>query len=191
MVNTSNTKFSDVEVQLLEKGLKHALPSNNVQHAITHLVADLSMHVKVEGIAEQCTEAIQSVPMEPIPESTKRVIKSIGRKIKSEDLVVSKADKGNTVVIMQRAEYDNKICDFLNGNKATLVTGFNFSKFNANVRKAISESRFIIPPALKEALKVMNPIPPRLYGQPKIHKDGVPIRPIVSFISSPTYKLAK
>lgn len=37
----------------------------------------------------------------------------------------------------------------------------------------------------------MNPIPPRLYGQPKIHKAGVPIRPIVSFISSPTYKLAR
>lgn len=37
----------------------------------------------------------------------------------------------------------------------------------------------------------MNPIPPRLYGLPKVHKEGIPVRPIVSFISSPTYKLAK
>jgi hypothetical protein len=31
----------------------------------------------------------------------------------------------------------------------------------------------------------------RLYGLPKIHKDDVPIRPIVSNIAAPTYKLSK
>jgi hypothetical protein len=33
--------------------------------------------------------------------------------------------------------------------------------------------------------------PPRLYGLPKIHKPGVPLRPIVSTIGSPTYCLAQ
>ena len=33
--------------------------------------------------------------------------------------------------------------------------------------------------------------PPRLYGLPKIHKEGVPLRPIVSNIGAPTYQLAK
>ena len=33
--------------------------------------------------------------------------------------------------------------------------------------------------------------PPQLYGLPKIHKDGVPMRPIVSAIGSPSYNLAK
>ncbi|KAG8178608.1 hypothetical protein JTE90_014199 [Oedothorax gibbosus] len=32
---------------------------------------------------------------------------------------------------------------------------------------------------------------PRLYGLPKIHKDGIPLRPIVSAIGSPTYLLSK
>ena len=32
---------------------------------------------------------------------------------------------------------------------------------------------------------------PRFYGQPKIHNPGVPIRPIVSYSSSPLYKLNK
>ena len=32
---------------------------------------------------------------------------------------------------------------------------------------------------------------PRLYGLPKIHKPGIPLRPIVSFVYSPTYKVSR
>ena len=32
---------------------------------------------------------------------------------------------------------------------------------------------------------------PQLYGLPKVHKDGIPLRPIVSAIGSPTYSLSK
>ncbi|CAB4012864.1 Hypothetical predicted protein [Paramuricea clavata] len=32
---------------------------------------------------------------------------------------------------------------------------------------------------------------PKLYGLPKIHKENTPMRPIVSFCSSPTYELSK
>ena len=32
---------------------------------------------------------------------------------------------------------------------------------------------------------------PSIYGLPKIHKSGVPLKPIVSFYTSPTYHLSK
>ena len=32
---------------------------------------------------------------------------------------------------------------------------------------------------------------PLLYGLPKVHKPGTPLRPIVSFVNSPTYALSK
>ena len=31
---------------------------------------------------------------------------------------------------------------------------------------------------------------PSFYGQPKIHKAGIPLRPIVSFVNSPTYAIS-
>ena len=41
------------------------------------------------------------------------------------------------------------------------------------------------------ALKSLDGRAPRLYGLPKIHKQGVPLRPIVSFVESPTHSLSK
>ena len=32
---------------------------------------------------------------------------------------------------------------------------------------------------------------PRLYGLSKIHKPGIPLRPIVSFVNSPTYAISE
>lgn len=37
----------------------------------------------------------------------------------------------------------------------------------------------------------MNPRTPTLYGLIKIHKDSAPIRPVVSYVGCPAYKLAK
>ncbi|XP_026741900.1 uncharacterized protein LOC113503954 [Trichoplusia ni] len=40
-------------------------------------------------------------------------------------------------------------------------------------------------------LRPLNPTPPKIYGLPKIHKSNWPLRPIVSQIDAPTYKLSR
>lgn len=40
-------------------------------------------------------------------------------------------------------------------------------------------------------LMIYNAVAPELYYLPKIHKQGLPLRPIVSLISGVTYKLSK
>jgi hypothetical protein len=193
LVNLTDTVFDTAEKTLLEKGLKFALPPppHQRENTITSLVADLSMNVRVESMAEPCGETLSTVPVDTAAQPILRTIKTIKEKIESSNLVISKADKGNSVVVMERLVYDQKMLEFLTNNGGIVNNDFKFSKFNAEVRKVISGSEFIIPPSSKSSLKVMNPIPPRLYGLPKIHKEGIPIRPIVSFNSSPTYKLAK
>ena len=46
-------------------------------------------------------------------------------------------------------------------------------------------------PNLYSLLHSSNGMTPQMYGLPKIHKPDVPLRPIVSFYSSPTYLLSK
>ena len=43
---------------------------------------------------------------------------------------------------MQKDEYDGEIREFLGSNNAKLDLGSHFSKFNVEVRKSISESKF-------------------------------------------------
>lgn len=63
------------------------------------------------------------------------------------------------------------------------------SKVIKNVKKAIKESN--LDDNLKKRLYPEGEIMPRIYGAPKIHKAGVPLRPIVNTIGAPTYELAK
>ena len=57
------------------------------------------------------------------------------------------------------------------------------------MKKAIKLS--LLDDHTKKWLTPSFPIIPRIYGLPKIHKHGVPLRPIVNTTGSPTYDLEK
>ena len=44
---------------------------------------------------------------------------------------------------------------------------------------------------MAKIMTTYNGVTPRIYGIPKLHKIGIPLRPIVSNITAPTYKLSK
>lgn len=48
-----------------------------------------------------------------------------------------------------------------------------------------------LPEQVIKKLHPKAPVPPRLYGLPKVHKDGVPLQPIVSNIGAATYPTAQ
>ena len=53
------------------------------------------------------------------------------------------------------------------------------------------EKQNLIPRAVGMKLKPTSSTPPKIYGLPKLHTPDIPLRPIVSCITSPTYHLAK
>lgn len=62
-------------------------------------------------------------------------------------------------------------------------------KNNSLIKGWVDEN--MITSSTGKSLKINNSVPPKIYFLPKIHKTGVPLRPIVSNIGSPTYRLAK
>jgi hypothetical protein len=59
------------------------------------------------------------------------------------------------------------------------------------IKKELNKHKKVMPEALFHKLNPNNSVPPHIYGLPKIHKPGMPLRPIVSCIDSPCHKLAR
>ena len=108
----------------------------------------------------------------------------------NEDTVIVRAGKGNTAVIVDRVRYDRKITDMLQDAETytqlrtnpLAKTQKNLNAFISNLQK---ESKVTTGDVFK--LKSSDSIIPRLHGLLKVHKDAIPLRPIVSLIGSATY----
>ncbi|XP_048001897.1 uncharacterized protein LOC125238587 [Leguminivora glycinivorella] len=111
----------------------------------------------------------------------------------NEDILVLKADKGNATVVMDTAAYDGKIRHLLDDDLVYKPVSYNpTARVTRRIRAIIRDCREIFEEDVFNRLyKPKIVLPPKLYGLPKVHKTNVPLRPIVSQISSPTYDLAK
>ena len=121
-------------------------------------------------------------------------LRGLQRKCKEKELIITKADKGNTVVIMSRDMYINKMGVILSDSSKFLKvtdddTLSNLSKFQNFCRShrdkfgwSDKEYRDIYPTAADV---------PKLYGLPKIHQSGNSLRPILSMVGAFNHKFAK
>uniref|UniRef100_A0A1B0CA35 Putative reverse transcriptase n=1 Tax=Lutzomyia longipalpis TaxID=7200 RepID=A0A1B0CA35_LUTLO len=115
-------------------------------------------------------------------------------KEKGKEVVIINADKGNKTVIMRRSEYDDKmrmlVSDESTYKRSSRDPTSRVQTQNNTLVKMLTAKGYI-GEREKRALMCYSGVPPRLYGLPKVHKDNVPLRPVVSFIGSPNYGMAK
>lgn len=109
-------------------------------------------------------------------------------------ILISKADKGGKIVIMNATDYVSKVDTMLlDLNTYTPVPVIDLDRATSDIDHVLStlfRSNCINRSQIK-FLKTLTPKLPVLYGLPKIHKQNWPLRPIVSQIDSPAYKLNK
>lgn len=194
--NLTTTVLSNNELQLLEKGLKYNISDNVTNKSLETLAVDAELAViinkKDNVVKNLVAHEIQNIPTSCVPNHDKEIFKSLQKTIKDNDLIVSKADKGNAVVILTRNDYLDKVNDVISGNEFLHLPSDPTCKFAKEIRQSVENSDFIFPTTSnKQKILVMNPHAPKLYGLPKIHKHNIPIRPVVSYIGAPAYLLAK
>ena len=109
------------------------------------------------------------------------------------DIVFLPADKGNATVVLNKEDYNQKMNDLLKDASYKQMKSNPTTKVEKKVADALKEveSRGGLSSAQRKSLANNYSTPPQLYGLPKIHKNGMPFRPIASSIDSLTYRLAK
>jgi hypothetical protein len=79
-----------------------------------------------------------------IKKKEKRILNQIKEKLISNNAVILKADKGNSIVIIYQNIYHEKVMDFIDNNNFTNITGDLTKKFQKELRNNINECPHII-----------------------------------------------
>ena len=197
VVNLSKKKLNPNEEAVLRKGMNFAVTPGRipVEDIITGVEGGLQgltgsevdkARLKIAGVLTSAKP-----PPSNLPWSLRKALSDLK---KEEDIVILPADKGRSTVVMDKSEYQDKVDSLLGDRKFYKVlkkdpTPSTERDMNASLLKMKKEGT--IPEPLYHRLRSSGGHIPLLYGLPKIHKPGVPLRPIVSFVSSPTYALSK
>nr|VZI37250.1 unnamed protein product [Spirometra erinaceieuropaei] len=111
-----------------------------------------------------------------------------------EDLVIVPADKGRATVVLGRTDYLQKAKGLLEDRQFYVPCATNPLKAltrEINATLLALENSGATTPTDRRMARPQDTALARFYGLPKVHKDGAPLRPIVSLKETPTYGLAK
>ena len=109
------------------------------------------------------------------------------------NITIVSADKGRATVVMDKEDYSSTMMTVLEDGKYSTLKRDPTVKVENSITNTLKRLRNEghIDDKLCDFLTPRYSSPPQMYGLPKVHKEGTPMRPIVSTIGSPTYRLAK
>jgi hypothetical protein len=191
VVNLSEMPLEEAACSALSKGLNFAMAPASLP------VKDNLCGVKAIGtIPEEAAEEIRQEivrilkgshkPKDNLTGAERRDLRSLKA---NEAVTVLPADKGNATMVLNTSDYKRKI--------AALLEDKAYKKLKKDPTDAVERKTVLllkkspISDEVCQQLQLQGSRPHSLYGLPNIHEPDVPLRPIVSTIGSPTYRLAK
>jgi hypothetical protein len=197
IINLSEHTFEANEISLLEKGLKYVPKIPVSIKDIKNFAVDCEIALRKENagmkhiVAQEMRSQLRDVfkTTRKFPEFD--AVNSIKSTLKSENLIIQKADKGNAVVIMKKCDYIEKCNTFIEEHRIEELQSNPTAKFQQECKNSLKSCTILFKWHDVEKLTQMNPSPPRFFGLPKIHKPGVPIRPVISNVTAPNHLLAR
>ena len=196
VINISNKALTPDQVKLLAHGPNYSVVPKEppiaqyvaaVEQACTKLEEG-----KVEEFRVQVKLALQKIK-KPRPNLTRGERKAITELKKDQSRMILTADKGVVLVVLNTEDYRKKAEDLLNQDTYRILTTDPTMRLNnkmINLLKSI-KSKGDITEELYKRLYPTGAGSPIFYGLPKVHKHGMPLRPIVSSIGAVTYQTSK
>jgi hypothetical protein len=132
VVNNTNIPFSNHEMTLLQKGLKYNLHTKR-HNWLENLVLEAETAVSKlptsdretyrKPVAKRITTLHEGSKYPPTPkvQQEAKTIKNIKSKLNTNKATVTRADKGNTLVILPTEQYNSKMEDFIQANNLQTI----------------------------------------------------------------------
>ena len=197
VVNRSSRVLTPVEEEVLALGMSFAIAPSRIPHeeiiAATEALSQRLDQQTKDTLRLKIGGALQSAKP-PKPNLSPRQYRALMDLSKDEDIIIVPADKGKATVVLSKEEYIQKMRQITDDDsKYRILRRDPTVKTENRISDALKrlQQQGYIDEKLRDRLTPRYSNPPQLYGLPKIHKDGVPMRPIVSAVGSPCYRLAK
>ena len=219
--NISNKILTPIETKVLEKGLKYGIKNkkidkyeiltrfetlaqslvgletqnNNKDSSLKNIDNKAAFFKELQTMATEFIELSKTA----IDNLTDAEHKALIELSKDKEIIITKADKGNAVVIQNKTDYLEKVHKLLTSTgkfkelkkDVTISREEEFIKYLRSINSSSQKGSGEISDEVYKEIMPFGSRPGIIYGLPKIHKEGAPVRPIISAIGTYTYKTAK
>ncbi|BHF69780.1 hypothetical protein SprV_0301282700 [Sparganum proliferum] len=194
--NLSSKELTKDQMQVLRHEASFNTTDAKPVNMIAAVESILSQTEATEETKSLIRHQVSSLLMAHRPrEVLSKVERDALRELKADkDLVIVPADKGRSTVVLDRTDYLQKAKGLLEDRQFYVPCATNPVKAltrEINATLLALENSGAITPTDRRMARPQDTALARFYGLPKVHKDGAPLRPIVSLKGTPTYGLAK
>ena len=215
LINKSKRKLSIREEEALRYGLKHHIPPPKVDEMdikakMEKHVDDLERAIGKDGVpgklhndiletirhtTQLFINASKQICKQKFNRTLHRILDTLKR---DNNIKVCKFDKGNGTVILDSDDYYKKLDKIVLDDTKFKEIDTKKTKTHPVINKENTIKRFLakfIKPfvSAEEYVKLIpsGSQPGKIYGLCKVHKEGQPLRPVVSMLSTAEYNIAK
>ena len=207
IVNLSKKELNLHEMNALRFGLNHPILSERVQKDkiktnVEKLVYTLKRNTDVtvneelrdefQFLVKRFTNDAERACSERVNQSLHRTLRSLAR---NADIKLCKFDKENGFAILEAEDYFLKLDRIIEDGSKFIEAKLQDDAIHPIIQKENSIAYYVKRYLRKvDGYTTLIPSgskPGKLYGLAKVHKDNTPLRPVVSMVGTPEYKLAK
>ena len=194
--NLSTTTLTKDQIKALAHGPNYAIvPRSPPVGEYIAVIENVCNQVQ-QGKAEELRGEIESVlknihtPRSNITREERKVIDELRR---DKTRMILTVDKGVSMVVMDRDDYYQKAEALLQESAYRPIPNDPTNKYKTKLIALLKSIKAEggINEATYKRLYTTGAGSPKFYGLPKIHKEGTPLRPIVSSIGAVTYSTSK
>ena len=212
VMNLSDVQLSRVQLEVLARGLHFGVPKRWSKESVFdefecfyQSVIEFSKPVS-SSASVTCKTKLASVTEEygrskPDLKSLslrRDMINEVKKLYKRDDIIISKPDKGRAAVAMNKCDYTEKMMVVLQDKSKFQEVG-PAETLDRTDKTEQQLSSFLfqlltnceLSEATYKSVRPVGSCRPRMYSVPKIHKSGVPLRPILSMSGSPQYAVSQ